>query len=83
MSRVWLSMAGTSEATKYSSFPSPITTGGPERAATILWGSRRARRQERTLLVICFDGRAHGLFQVAFEDISPPDERSLRYPSRS
>ena len=32
-------IAGTSEATKYSSSPRPITTGGPERAATILFGS--------------------------------------------
>ena len=42
MSRVWLRMAGTSEATKYSLSPMPITTGGPERAATILFGSVRA-----------------------------------------
>ena len=32
-------MAGTSDATKYSSFPNPITAGGPFRAATILFGS--------------------------------------------
>ncbi len=36
MSRVWLRIAGTSDATKYSPSPRPITTGGPERAATIL-----------------------------------------------
>ena len=42
MSRVWLRMAGTSEATKYSLSPKPITTGGPMRAATILPGSRPA-----------------------------------------
>ena len=41
MSCVWLRMAGTSEATKYSLSPMPITTGGPERAATILFGSER------------------------------------------
>src|SRR6266550_2839642 len=35
-------MAGTSEATKYSSFPRPITAGGPLRAATILFGSSTA-----------------------------------------
>ena len=35
-------MAGTSLAMKYSLFPMPITTGGPERAATILKGSERA-----------------------------------------
>ena len=39
MSRVWLRIAGTSEATKYSPSPRPMTTGGPERAATILFGS--------------------------------------------
>ena len=39
MSRVWLRMAGTSDATKYSPSPRPTTTGGPERAATILFGS--------------------------------------------
>ena len=41
MSRVWLRMAGTSEATKYSLSPMPITTGGPLRATTILCGSPR------------------------------------------
>jgi hypothetical protein len=41
MSRVWLRMAGTSEAAKYSPLPRPITTGGPSRAATILFGSWR------------------------------------------
>ena len=35
-------IAGTSEATKYSPSPRPITTGGPERAATILLGSELA-----------------------------------------
>ncbi len=39
MSRVWASIAGTSEATKNSFSPKPTTTGGPERAATILFGS--------------------------------------------
>ena len=41
MSRVWLRMAGTSEATKYSLSPMPMTTGGPLRAATIFSGSAR------------------------------------------
>ena len=38
-SRVWLRMAGMSEATKYSPSPRPTTIGGPLRAATILSGS--------------------------------------------
>jgi len=38
---------GTSEATKYSPSPTPITTGGPERAAMILSGSAEERMRER------------------------------------
>ena len=38
-SRVWLSRAGVSEATKNSLSPSPTTIGGPLRTATILFGS--------------------------------------------
>ena len=67
MSRVWLRMAGTSEATKYSLSPMPITTGGPERAATILFGSEPRNHGQREDAAQFLDGRAHGLFQVALE----------------
>ena len=43
MLRVWWRMPGTSEATKYSPSPTPMTTGGPERAAMILSGSAEER----------------------------------------
>ena len=38
-SRVWLRIAGMSEATKNSSSPRPTTIGGPLRTATIFSGS--------------------------------------------
>ncbi len=38
-SRVWLSTAGMSDATKNSRSPSPTTIGGPLRTVTILFGS--------------------------------------------
>ena len=66
MSRVWLRMAGTSDATKYSPSPSPITTGGPERAATILFGSEagdHAQRENARQILHCF---ADGFLQIAF-----------------
>ena len=43
MLRVWCRMPGTSEATKDSPSPTPMTTGGPKRAATILSGSAAER----------------------------------------
>ena len=43
MLRVWWRMPGTSEATKYSPSPTPMTTGGPKRAAMILSGSAAER----------------------------------------
>ena len=67
MSRVWLRMAGTSEATKYSPSPRPITTGGPERAATILLGSLREITLSANTPVNCLHGVAHGVFQIAVE----------------
>ncbi len=67
MSWVWVRMAGTSEATKYSLSPMPITTGGPERAATILLGSgARDHGQGKHSCELVHSG-AHGLFQVALE----------------
>jgi hypothetical protein len=53
MSRVWLRMAGTSDATKYSPLPRPITTGGPSRAATILFGSGARGPPARTRRAAC------------------------------
>jgi hypothetical protein len=53
MSRVWPRIAGTSEATKYSLSPNPITTGGPERAATILLGSELASTARANTPVNC------------------------------
>ena len=38
-SRVWLRIAGTSEATKYSPSPMPTTIGGPLRTVTSFSGS--------------------------------------------
>jgi hypothetical protein len=38
-SRVWLRIAGMSDATKNSPSPSPTTIGGPLRTVTILFGS--------------------------------------------
>ena len=38
-SLVWERIAGMSEATKYSPSPTPTTSGGPLRAATITSGS--------------------------------------------
>ena len=67
MSCVWTRMAGTSEATKYSLSPRPITTGGPERAATILCGSRARDHRQRKHAGQFLDGGAHRLFQVALE----------------
>ena len=54
MSRVWPRIAGTSDATKYSSLPRPITTGGPSRAATILYGSRRQSTESAKTPRNCF-----------------------------
>ena len=67
MSRVWLRMAGTSEATKYSPLPRPMTTGGPSRAATILFGSLRLEDGEREDAAELLDGAADSAFQIAFE----------------
>ena len=67
MSRVWLRMAGTSEATKYSPSPRPTTTGGPERAATILSGSLREMTLSANTPVSCSHRVAHGVFQIAVE----------------
>ena len=41
--RVWCRMPGMSEAINDSPSPTPMTTGGPERAATILSGSAAER----------------------------------------
>ena len=65
MSRVWLRMAGTSDATKYSPSPSPITTGGPMRAATILFGSELAITLSANTPVSSFTALANRFFQIA------------------
>ena len=68
MSRVWLRIAGTSEATKYSLSPRPITTGGPERAATILSGSEREMTASaKTPVELRAPLLAHRGFQVAVQ----------------
>ena len=67
MSRVWLRMAGTSEATKYSPLPRPITTGGPSRAATILLGSLRLEHGQGENAAQLLDGAADRAFQIALE----------------
>ncbi len=67
MSRVWLRMAGTSEATKYSPSPRPMTTGGPERAATILFGSELAMTASANTPVDLLHRFADGVFEIAFE----------------
>ena len=67
MSWVCERMAGTSLATKYSSSPMPITTGGPLRAATILCGSLPGDHYQREDAGQLLDGGAHGLFEVALE----------------
>ena len=46
--------AGTSEATKYSSLPKPMTAGGPLRAATILLGSSVEITASANTPVSCF-----------------------------
>ena len=60
-------MAGTSEATKYSPSPRPMTTGGPLRAATILFGSAARHHGQREHAGQLLHGRAHRVFQVALE----------------
>ena len=67
MSRVWLRIAGTSDATKYSPSPRPITTGGPSRAATILFGSCRLRHGKRKHSAQLLHRAADGALQIAFE----------------
>ena len=56
-------MPGTSEATKYSPSPTPMTTGGPKRAATILSGSAEERTPSAKAPVSRFTARRDGLFQ--------------------
>ena len=63
MLRVWCRMPGTSEATKYSPSPTPMTTGGPERAATILSGSADGEDAEREGSGEALDGAADGVFE--------------------
>ena len=65
MSRVWLRIAGTSEATKYSPSPRPTTTGGPERAATILSRVLARDHAQREHAGQLAHGVAHGVFQIA------------------
>ena len=65
MSRVWLRMAGTSEATKYSLSPRPMTAGGPERAATILSGSDLLITAKREHAGQLLDGASNRRFEVA------------------
>ena len=67
MSRVWLRMAGTSEATKYSLSPMPITTGGPLRAATIFSGSAREITASANTPASSATAALHRFFQVAAE----------------
>ena len=67
MSRVWLRMAGTSEATKYSPSPRPMTTGGPSRAATILFGIAAAEDGQREDAADLLHRAADRLFQIAVE----------------
>ena len=50
-------MPGTSEATKDSPSPTPITTGGPERAAIILFGSAAERTPSANAPVSRFTAR--------------------------
>ena len=62
--RVTGSSAATSEATKFSSMPSPMTTGQPSRASTMHSGSVSTIDRERIGAVQFGDGLAHRLEQI-------------------
>ena len=63
--RVTGSSAATSEATKFSFSPMPITTGQPSRASTMRSRSSLRHDGERVRALELGDGRAHRLEQVA------------------
>ena len=57
-------MPGTSEATNASPSPTPITTGGPRRATTILSGSAADRMPSANAPVSRFTVAAHSVFEL-------------------
>ena len=81
MSRVWLRIAGTSDATKYSPSPNPTTTGGPgappQSCADLFARSRSARTRRSTAA----PHRARH-FPDCRRNIFRPDARSPPYRSR-
>src|SRR5579862_9189700 len=66
MSRVWLRIAGTSDATKYSPSPRPTTTGGPAGSDNLVrvFARDHAEREHAGQL---FDRVAHSIFQISVE----------------
>ena len=68
MSRVWLRMAGTSEATKYSPSPRPTTTGGPSAPPRSCSGSlpRDHAQREHAGQLLARPSRT-AFFQIAVE----------------
>jgi len=66
MSRVWLRMAGTSEATKYSLSPMPMTTGGrcARRRSSPIGARNHGQREDAGEFR---HRRPHRFFQVAAE----------------
>ena len=66
MSRVWLRMAGTSEATKYSPSPSPMTTGGPGTRGHDLVRIGAGNHAQREYARQFLHGFADGVLQIAF-----------------
>ena len=63
-SRVWLRIAGMSDATKNSPSPSPTTIGGPFRAATILSGSSAEISTSAKRPRISMQRPAHRVFET-------------------
>ena len=60
-----------------------MTTGGPERAATILFGSLRRNHRKRKDAGEFLNGGAHRLLEIALEVLLDQVGDDLRYRSRS
>jgi hypothetical protein len=81
MLRVCSSSAGTSEATKYSFSPNPITDGGPFRAATIFCGSSAEITPNENTPVSCFTVlRTASSSETRFGLLLPPGSCVLLTP---
>ena len=62
-SRVWLRIAGMSEATKNSPSPRPTTIGGPLRTVTILFGSSADDQHQRKQAAHVEQRAPHGVLE--------------------